>query len=92
MLVTQRAIEDLRKKPFVSIISSSSSVSVDTKGTPDNTADDLIGTQTITVTSPSPYYKKVAVRLAWNEPLLSGKIKTTEENLSTLIANDPQAN
>jgi Tfp pilus assembly protein PilV len=91
ILVMQRAIEDLRKKPFASITGSTSTVSIDTKGTPDNYSDDLVGTQAITVTSPSSYYKKVVVTLAWNE-LLLGKNKTVEEYLGTYIANDPQAN
>jgi len=91
ILVMQRAIEDLRKKPFASITGSTSTVSIDTKGTPDNYSDDLVGTQTITVTSPSSYYKKIVVALAWNE-LLLGKNKTVEEYLGTYIANDPQAN
>ncbi len=90
-LVMQRAVEDLRKKPFATIAGSTSTVSIDTKGTPDNYSDDLTGTQTITVTSPSTYYKKVVVTLSWNE-LLSGQSKTVGECLGTYIANDPQAN
>lgn len=90
-LVMQRAIEDLHKKPFPNIAGSTSTVSIDTKGTPDNWSDDLTGTQVITVASPSSYYKKVVVKLSWNEPIL-GKNKTVEESLGTYIANDPQAN
>ncbi len=89
--VMQRAIEDLRRKPFASIISATSTVSIDSRGTPDNYTDDFTGTQVVTVTSPSQYYKKVVVELRWNE-LLFGKTKTFREYLGTYIANDPQAN
>lgn len=91
ILAMQRAIEDLRKEPFSSITSSTSTVSIDTKGTPDNYSDDLTGTQAITVTASDLYYKKVVVALSWNESLL-GKNKTLTEHLGTYIANDPQAN
>lgn len=89
--VMQRAVEDLRKRPFATIAGSTSAVSIDTKGTPDDYSDDLTGTQIITVSSPSQYYKKVAVELRWNE-LVLGTDKTMREYVATHIVNDPQAN
>lgn len=89
--VAQRAIENLHKKAFALIVSSTSSVAIDTKGTPDNTADDLNGTQIITVTSPSTYYKKVVVEVRWNERL-PGMTKSMSEYCGSFITNDPQAN
>jgi len=89
--VLHRAIEDLHRKPFASIASSASSVSIDTRGTPDDPSDDFTGTQTVTVSSPSAYYKKAVVTLTWNETL-GGITKSAAECCGTYIANDPQAN
>lgn len=89
--VMQRTIEDLRKKPFVNITGGTSTVSIDSKGTPDNYSDDFKGTQTVTVTNPSQYYKSVVVEIQWNETLF-GHTKMFKEYLGTNIANDPQAN
>lgn len=90
--VIQRAIEDLRKQPFGGIISGNPiTVSIDTRGTPDNTFDDLTGTQTITVTNTDPYYKKAVVQLQWKETLF-GKTRIVKECCGTYIANDSQSN
>lgn len=89
--IMNRTIEDLRKQPFASIAGGTSTVAIDTKATPDNYADDFNGTQVLTVTSPSQYYKKVVVELNWNE-VFFGRSKTVREYLGTYIANDPQAN
>ena len=89
--VIQRAIEDLHRRPFTQITNATAVVSVDTKNTPDNTTDDFIGTQTITVTDTSPYYKKVVVEVSWSERLqLITRAMT--ERAGTYICNDPQAN
>ena len=87
----QRTLEDLRKKTFSTISSGTTTISVDTRGTPDNTEDDLIGTQVITVTTPDTYYKKVLVEVTWAESFF-GKSKICREYGGTYIANDPQAN
>ena len=89
--VAQATIEKLRKLPFASITGSTSTVSIDSRGTPDIYSDDFTGTQTVTVYNDSVYYKRVAVDISWNE-LVSGKNKTMHEYCGTYIANDPQAN
>lgn len=88
--VLQRALDDLQKKPFASIVNSTSTVTLDTRGTPDIYTDDLTGTQVVTVSS-FPYYKKAVASLTWNE-ILWGRTKTLTEYCGTHIANDPQAN
>ena len=97
--VIQQKIEDLRKQVFNNIAGSTATVSIDTKGTPDNTADDLTATQIVTVspkpplvgTAPIAYYTQVLVKLDWKESFF-GKSKTVIEYAGTYIANDPQAN
>ena len=89
--VAQATIEKLRKLPFASITGSTSTVSIDSRGTPDIYSDDFTGTQTVTVYNDSVYYKRVAVDISWNE-LVAGKNKTMHEYCGTYIANDPQAN
>jgi len=89
--VIQRAVEDLHRKPFSQITNSTATVSIDTRGTPDNTADDLMGTQTVTVTNTSTYYKKVVVGVSWNERLRS-ITKAMAEYGGTYICSDPVAN
>lgn len=87
----QRTVEDLRKKPFVQIVGGTTSVSIDTKGTPDSTADDLFGTQVVTVTTPDVHYKKVVVAVTWQE-VMWGAAKSVTEYGGTYISDDPQAN
>jgi uncharacterized protein (TIGR02598 family) len=99
--VIQQIIEDMRKQPFGSLRSYASTkynghtVSIDTRGTPNNTADDLMATPTVTVpsspTDPGGYYTQVLVSLTWTESLL-GKSKQVTESFGTYIANDSQAN
>ena len=89
--VMQRTIEDLRKQPFSTIANSNSTVTIDTRGTPDNYTDDLTGTQTVTVTNTDPYYKKILVQVTWKESFF-GKSRTVTEYCGTYIANDSQAN
>ena len=91
MYVIQQTIENLRKYPFSTISGGTTSVSIDTKGTPDSSADDLMGTRIVTVTTPNTYYKKVLIELDWKESLF-GKSKTFKEYGGTYIANDAQAN
>lgn len=89
--VIQRAMEDLHRRPFPLITGAVTTVSIDTKGTPDNAADDLLGTQTITVTNTSPYYKKIIVEVSWSERLQMIN-RVMSERAGTYICNDPQAN
>ena len=93
MYVAQQAIEDLRKQLFSNIVNSTSTVIIDDRGTTGIYSDDLMGTQVVTVTSPSTYYKKVLVEIRWNE-VMSGKNKsvTMHEYYGTNIANDQQVN
>ncbi len=87
----QQKIESLRKQTFSSILGSTTTVSVDTRGTPDSTTDDLAGTQVVTVTTPDTYYKKVLIQIRWTESFF-GRSKTVSEYGGTFIANDTQAN
>lgn len=89
--VIQQKIESLRKLSFSSIAGSTSTVTLDTRGTPDTTSGDLTATQTVTVSTPDSYYKKVLVQLSWNESFF-GRRKTVYEYGGTYIANDSQAN
>ncbi|MFA6321456.1 MAG: hypothetical protein WCY36_06340 [Candidatus Omnitrophota bacterium] len=91
----QQKIENLRKLPYSSIASSNTTgLSIDTRGTPTVSADDLTGNMVVTVTTSSSSYaycKKVVVELNWKESFF-GKQKTVKEFGGTYIANDSQAN
>ncbi|MDD5136014.1 MAG: prepilin-type N-terminal cleavage/methylation domain-containing protein [Candidatus Omnitrophica bacterium] len=90
----QQTIEATRRKTFSTItngVTVTNNESIDTKSTPDSTADDLKGTQTVTVTTPNVYYKKVLVQLTWNESFF-GRRKSVSEYAGTFIASDQQAN
>ena len=97
--VMQQTIENLRQQPFANISNSATTVSIDTMGTPDNTADDLTGTQYVTVTAhnstiatpTTQNYKDVQLEVDWKESFF-GKQKVVREYLWTCIANDIQAN
>ena len=104
MYVAQQAIEDLRKQPFgidqhlsggkPSLINGTytAAVIIDDRGTT-SASDDLNGTQVVTVSSPTTYYKQALVEIRWNE-VMSGKNKsvTMHEYYGTFIANDGQVN
>ena len=92
--VIQQTIENLRKQSFSSLVNGTTTtagVSIDTRGTPDNTTDDLKGTQIVTISTPNTYYKKILIELNWKESFF-GRSKTVKEFGGTYIANDPQAN
>ena len=89
--VAERTMEELHRKTFSQIANNTSVVSIDTKGTPDNYSDDLMGTRVTTVTSPSTYYKKALVEVSWNEKL-GGSYKLMKERCASYIADDPQIN
>lgn len=91
LYAAQGTVERLRKQPFTAIQGSTSIVTIDDKGTPDNYTDDYNGTQVVTVYNDSVYYKRVIVDISWNE-VIAGKDKTIHEYLGTWIASDPQVN
>ncbi|MDP3791854.1 MAG: hypothetical protein Q8R38_07415 [Candidatus Omnitrophota bacterium] len=88
----QQEIERLRKLPFANILSSNiNGVSIDTRGTPNNTADDFKGRRIVTVSGDLGYYKSVIVEMQWSE-ILFGTNRTMREYVGTYIANEPQIN
>ena len=96
--VMQQTIENFRQGLFSAINNSTTTVSIDTMGTPDSTADDLKGTQYVTVVAHNSViapavqsYKEVKVEADWKESFF-GKQKIIKEYLWTCIANDAQAN
>jgi hypothetical protein len=86
----QRKIEDLRKATYPPT-ASTTTIRIDTKATPDNTADDFTGTQIVTVGQDLGYYRQVNVEIRWNESFF-GRTKQMREYCSTYIANEPQVN
>lgn len=91
----QREIERLRKFNYSTMQTQSGTfndVRLDTKGTPNNPADDMMATRTITVGSDSGnYYRAVNVEIRWNESIF-GRTKQMREYCATFIANEPQVN
>ena len=94
---SQRQIEALRKRTFSAIANEVGATTIDTRGT-DGTADDLMGTQTTTVTWPGDatstgaFFKKIVVNIAWREPMPLGSLLMATETIGTCIADDPQVN
>ncbi len=101
MYWAQRFIEEQRRIPFASITSlPEASISIDTKGTFDTTADDLTGKRIVTVTNidsngnvvlTNTDRKRVRIEINWKEKVLGGPI-TLREYYSTDIANEAQLN
>lgn len=91
MYMAQRTIEALRKLPYGSLTSSTTTISIDTRGTPNSSADDFTGTQIVTVSSDLGYYKRVVVEVRWNE-ILFGRSKAMREYCGTYIPNEFQVN
>lgn len=89
--VAQRAMEDLHKIPFAAIVNSNFPVIIDDRGTPNILADDLMGTRIITVTNPSPFYRKAVIEVRWNEKLIVAT-RIMSEWCASFIANDTQLN
>lgn len=90
MYAAQRKIEDLRKVTYPPS-GSTTAIRIDTKGTPDNAADDFTGTQIVTVGPDLGYYRQVIVEIRWNE-IFFGRVKQMREYCATYIANEPQVN
>ena len=90
--VAQRILEEQRRLPFPTIVSQPSSpVSIDTKGTFDTNADDMLGNRIITVTNLDTYRKRVSVEINWNERT-PGTNLIMREYCTDDIANEPQLN
>ena len=91
----QLAIENIRKNVlFANMQNSNVAIRIDTRGTPDNIADDFNGRQIINVSDAAGsggYYKQVLVDIQWNE-LFFGRNKIMHEYCGTYIANEPQVN
>lgn len=93
MYVIAQTMENIRKTPYASIVngSTTTTVHVDRKDTPDVTTDDFNGTQVVTVTTPVTHYKQIIVELRWNE-VFFGRTKIMREYCGTFISDDPQSN
>jgi len=95
MYWAQRLLEEERRISFNNIVSlPTSSISLDTKATFGNTADDFTGNRIITVTDvdtavTNMYRKHVQVEINWTERILGGNVKS-QEYCSTDIANESQ--
>lgn len=89
--MAQRTIENMRKQPFGSLAGSNTTISLDTRGTPNITTDDLTGTQVVTVSSDLGYYKRVIIDIRWNETLF-GRSKLMHEYCGTYISSETQVN
>jgi hypothetical protein len=78
--------------PFSTLASlPSASVSLDTNGTFDTTADDRTGNRIVTVTNIDTYRKRLKIEINWTEKFLRGT-NTMREYYSTDIAQESQLN
>jgi prepilin-type N-terminal cleavage/methylation domain-containing protein len=92
MYWAQRFIEEERRLPFSTLASlPSASVSLDTNGTFDTTADDRTGNRVVTVTNIDTYRKRLKIEINWTEKFLRGT-NTMREYYSTDIAQESQLN
>jgi prepilin-type N-terminal cleavage/methylation domain-containing protein len=92
MYWAQRFIEEERRLPFSTLASlPSASVSLDTNGTFDTTADDRTGNRIVTVTNIDTYRKRLKIEINWTEKFLRGT-NTMREYYSTDIAQESQLN
>ena len=88
----QRILEEQRRATFANLVSANlGAVSVDTKGTFNTTADDLMGAAVLTVTNLDIYRKRAQVEVNWPERSALGAV-TMREYYATDIANEPQLN
>jgi prepilin-type N-terminal cleavage/methylation domain-containing protein len=92
MYWAQRFIEEERRLPFSTLASlPSASVSLDTNGTFDTTADDRTGNRVVTVTDIDVYRKRLKIEINWTEKFMKGT-NTMREYYSTDIAQESQLN
>ena len=92
MYWAQRFIEEERRLPFSTLTSlPSASVSLDTNGTFDTTADDRTGNRVVTVTNIDAYRKRLEIEINWTEKFMRGT-NTMREYYSTDIAQESQLN
>jgi len=92
----QQKIENLRKSAYSALVAGTSTttiVTLDTRGTPSSSTGDLTGNMIVTIPSSQPvsYCRKVLVEVNWKESFF-GKQKTVREFGGMYIANDSQAN
>ena len=92
MYWAQRFIEEERRLPFSTLASlPSASVSLDTNGTFNTTADDRTGNRVVTVTNIDANRKRLKIEINWTEKFLRGT-NTMLEYYSTDIAQESQLN
>jgi prepilin-type N-terminal cleavage/methylation domain-containing protein len=92
MYWAQRFIEEERRLPFSTLASlPSASVSLDTNGTFNTTADDRTGNRVVTVTNIDANRKRLKIEINWTEKFLRGT-NTMREYYSTDIAQESQLN
>ncbi len=92
VFVAQRILEEKRRQTFSTLANQNyGAVSIDTRGTFNTSADDLMGTAAVTVTNIDTYRKKVLVQVSWQEKSPIGVV-TKSEFCATDIANEPQLN
>ena len=90
--VAQRILEEQRRQPFANLVTRNyGPVSIDTRGTFNSSADDLIGVAKITVTILDAYRKRVQIEVSWPELSAIGTV-TKKEYYATDIANELELN
>ena len=86
--VAQRTLEEQRRQPFAGLASAAlGAVSIDTRGTFNSAADDLMGNAILTVTNIDANRKRLQVEVNWRERSPVGLL-TLREYCTTDIAND----
>ena len=90
--VAQRTLEEQRRQPFAGLKSAAlGAASIDTRGTFNSTADDLMGNEILTVTNIDANRKRLQVEVNWKERSPVGTL-TLKEYCTTDIANDATLN
>jgi len=91
--VGQQILEQQRRLNFAAIVSvGSAPVTLDTRGTFNTVADDVLGNAIINATNIDANRKRVQVEINWLERVLSGGNITMREYFATTIANDSMLN
>ncbi|GEM_PF-6077987 len=90
VFIAQRFIDVMRAGEYQNLSNiAGGSVAIDTRGTAD-TADDLLGTMSITLGPPDGggHYRPVNVTISWNERALGDSDRVLTESLTTIISDD----